>query len=189
MPFFRPKQIDRNEAQDPLRRHQDQLRPNDSRQAFALEALVESYHKPIIGFMYRLVYDAGIAEELAQEVLLQVYRLREVNPCPDALATRLYRVAVAVVLRYLRSRHVDVNLNGDGDTLRHGDDERVAAIQQSLSRLPERHRLAIIMHKYQRLDCQHIAAILQMSDSETKSLLCEGYRDLRKNLRTFPDSS
>ena len=39
--------------------------------------LIHKYRKPIINFMYRMVHNQAVAEELAQEVFLRVYRSRE----------------------------------------------------------------------------------------------------------------
>src|SRR5215469_7541719 len=39
--------------------------------------LIQKYRKPIVHFMYRMVHNQAVAEELAQEVFLRVYRSRE----------------------------------------------------------------------------------------------------------------
>ena len=47
--------------------------------------LIQKYRKPIIHFMYRMVRNQAIAEELAQEVFLRVYRSRSTYPCGGAV--------------------------------------------------------------------------------------------------------
>jgi RNA polymerase sigma-70 factor, ECF subfamily len=42
----------------------------------AYEYLVTKYHRPMIAFMYRMCRNQALAEELAQEVFLRVYRSR-----------------------------------------------------------------------------------------------------------------
>ena len=41
------------------------------------DILIEKYRKPMINFMYRMVHNQAMAEELAQEVFLRVYRSRQ----------------------------------------------------------------------------------------------------------------
>ena len=55
--------------------------------------LIQKYRKPIINFMYRMVHNQAIAEELAQEVFLRVYRSRETYRAEARFSTWLYRIA------------------------------------------------------------------------------------------------
>ncbi len=51
--------------------------------------------------------------------------------------------------------------------------------------LPERQRMAVIMHKYQNMDYKQIAAVLKLSESATKSLLFRAYETLRDTLKQY----
>jgi RNA polymerase sigma-70 factor (ECF subfamily) len=63
--------------------------------------------------------------------------------------------------------------------------ERLAAIRQRVMELPERQRMAVLMHKYQGLDYRHIGEVLKLSESATKSLLFRAYETLRERLKEF----
>ena len=63
--------------------------------------------------------------------------------------------------------------------------ERLAAIRSKVNALPERQRLAVIMHKYQEMDYREIARVLKLSESATKSLLFRAYETLREQLKEF----
>ena len=63
--------------------------------------------------------------------------------------------------------------------------ERVAAIRQRVQALPERQRIAVMMHKYQQMDYRQIAEVLKLSESATKSLLFRAYETLREQLKEF----
>ena len=63
--------------------------------------------------------------------------------------------------------------------------ERLAAIRQRVHSLPERQRIAVVMHKYQQMDYRQIADVLKLSESATKSLLFRAYETLREQLREF----
>ena len=59
----------------------------------------------------------------------------------------------------------------------------MAAIRQKVQALPERQRMAVIMHKYQQMDYREIADVLKLSESATKSLLYRAYETLREQLK------
>ena len=63
--------------------------------------------------------------------------------------------------------------------------ERLAAIRQRVDALPERQRLAVLMHKFQQMDYRQIAEVLKLSESATKSLLFRAYETLREQLKEF----
>ena len=171
----------------------------------AFDYLVQKYRRPIIGFMYRMAHNPAIAEELAQEVFLRVYRSRA-NYEPSAkFSTWLYRIATNLGVNHARdTRHEraenTVNLDEPdtetGQTLDLADKtptveeeilrrERLAAIRQKIEALPERQRMAVLMHKYQQMDYRQIAEVLKLSESATKSLLFRAYEALRTQLKEF----
>jgi RNA polymerase sigma-70 factor (ECF subfamily) len=171
----------------------------------AFDYLVQKYRRPIIGFMYRMAHNAATAEELAQEVFLRVYRSRA-NYEPSAkFSTWLYRIATNLGVNHARdTRHERaenmVNLDEpDSETGQTPDladktptveeeilhRERLAAIRQKVEALPERQKLAVLMHKYQQMDYRQIAEVLQLSESATKSLLFRAYETLRTQLKEF----
>ncbi len=63
--------------------------------------------------------------------------------------------------------------------------ERMAAIRQRVQQLPERQKIAVLMHKYQQMDYKQIAEVLKLSESATKSLLFRAYETLREQLKEF----
>jgi RNA polymerase sigma-70 factor (ECF subfamily) len=63
--------------------------------------------------------------------------------------------------------------------------ERLAAIRSKVNALPERQRIAVLMHKYQQMDYREIASVLKLSESATKSLLFRAYETLREQLKEF----
>jgi RNA polymerase sigma-70 factor, ECF subfamily len=64
-------------------------------------------------------------------------------------------------------------------------EERMRAIRQHVLALPERQRMAVLMHKYQGLDYKQIGEVLKLSESATKSLLFRAYQTLRERLKDF----
>jgi RNA polymerase sigma-70 factor (ECF subfamily) len=63
--------------------------------------------------------------------------------------------------------------------------ERMKAIRQCVLELPERQKMAVLMHKYEEMDYRQIGEVLKLSESATKSLLFRAYQTLREKLKGF----
>jgi RNA polymerase sigma-70 factor (ECF subfamily) len=167
--------------------------------------LAEKYHRPIFHFLFRMVRNQAIAEELAQETFLRVYRSRESYRAEARFTTWLYRIATNLAVNHARdTRHeraartiyldapdeetgTTPDVADDEPTAEQGmlRDERVKAIRAHVMALPERQRMAVLMHKYQGMDYREIGEVLKLSESATKSLLFRAYQTLRDKLKDF----
>jgi RNA polymerase sigma-70 factor (ECF subfamily) len=171
----------------------------------AFDYLLQKYRKPIVNFMYRMVHNQAVAEELAQEVFLRVYRSRATYRAEARFSTWLYRIATNLGVNHARdTRHersastiyldepdsdtgttpdvADVTPGAEAYILRR---ERLDAIRQHVMALPERQRTAVVMHKYEDMDYKQIGDVLKLSESATKSLLFRAYQTLREKLKDF----
>jgi RNA polymerase sigma-70 factor (ECF subfamily) len=167
--------------------------------------LIQKYRKPIIHFMYRMVHNQAVAEELAQEVFLRVYRSRETYRAEARFSTWLYRIATNLGVNYARDTRreraastiyldesdpetgtmpdvADTTPGVETSILR---EERLNAIRDHVLALPERQRMAVLMHKYEGMDYKQIGDVLKLSESATKSLLFRAYQTLREKLKAF----
>jgi RNA polymerase sigma-70 factor, ECF subfamily len=167
--------------------------------------LAEKYHRPIFHFLFRMVRNQAIAEELAQEVFLRVYRSRQSYRAEARFSTWLYRIATNLAVNYARDTkheraarnvYLDAPDEQTGTTPDVADDEpsaeqsllreeRMKAIRAHVMALPERQRMAVLMHKYQGMDYREIGEVLKLSESATKSLLFRAYQTLRGKLKDF----
>jgi RNA polymerase sigma-70 factor (ECF subfamily) len=171
----------------------------------AFDILLAKYRKPIVHFMYRMVHNQAVAEELAQEVFLRVYRSRETYRAEARFSTWLYRIATNLGVNYARDNrrertastvYLDEPDSETGTTPDVADltpsaeakllnRERMNAIRQHVMALPDRQKTAVLMHKYEGLDYKQIGEVLKLSESATKSLLFRAYQTLRDKLKDF----
>lgn len=171
----------------------------------AFDFLVQKYRRPLVSFMYRMARNSAAAEDLAQEVFLRVYRSRQTYEPSAKFTTWLYRIATNLAVNHARDTRkerpeVTVSLDEPdeetGTTMEVRDssmtveehlvrEERLAAIRNKVEALPERQKLAVVMHKYQQMDYKQIAEVLKLSESATKSLLFRAYESLREQLKEF----
>jgi RNA polymerase sigma-70 factor, ECF subfamily len=172
-------------------------------QSFAL--LLQRYRRPLVNFLYRMVREREEAEDLAQEVFLRVYRARKDYVPSAKFTTWLFRIATNLALNSVRDnryQRMEVSIDapvsadaeeGDERTLdvaeKHPNIEqhlieeaRRKMIRHAVEKLPEKQRAAVLLHKYQELDYNEIAKILQCSESALKSLLFRAYETLRVEL-------
>src|SRR5438309_3702983 len=171
----------------------------------AFDYLVQKYRRPMVSFMYRMAHNAAAAEDLAQEVFLRVYRSRGSYEASAKFTTWLYRIATNLAVNHARDTRnerpeklasLDEPDQESGSTMDVADGsptaeetilrrERMSAIRAKVQALPERQRVAVLMHKYQQMDYKQISEVLKLSESATKSLLFRAYETLREQLKEF----
>ena len=169
----------------------------------SFELLLRKYRSPLVNFLYRMVRDTAVAEDLAQEVFLRVYRARQEYAPSAKFTTWMFRIATNLALNSVRdNRHrlMEISMDQQVDS---GESEqpalevpdrapsveqelvarcRAEMILKAIHGLPEKQRAAVLLHKYQELDYDEIARVLECSESALKSLLFRAYETLRVEL-------
>jgi RNA polymerase sigma-70 factor (ECF subfamily) len=162
--------------------------------------LLEKYRNPVMRFVYRMVQDRAISEELAQEVFLRVYRSRATYEPTARFTTWLFRIATHLAINWLRDGRNErgqqrLDDEGDGDMpvrevadrrptveQRMVDQTRLQEVRDAIAVLPEKQRAAVLMHKYEEMEYAQISQVLECSESAVKSLLFRAYESLRSRL-------
>jgi RNA polymerase sigma-70 factor (ECF subfamily) len=166
----------------------------------SFRVLLDKHRSPVIRFVYRMVQDQAVAEELTQEVFLRVYRSKATYEPTARFTTWLFRIAMHLALNWLRDGrrergHQRLDGDGDGDTpVREVADRRptveqhmvyqtrLREVREAIGLLPQKQRAAVLMHKYEEMEYAQIAEALDCSESAVKSLLFRAYESLRARL-------
>ena len=167
----------------------------------SFEILLQKYRSPLVNFLFRMVRDRATAEDLAQEVFLRVYKARAQYSPSAKFTTWLFRIATNLALNSVRDnrhRQMDVSIDApveedEAPPLQLPSREmridehmverdRAEFIRQKISALPEKQRVAVLLHKYEEMDYADIAKVLECSESALKSLLFRAYETLRVQL-------
>jgi RNA polymerase sigma-70 factor (ECF subfamily) len=161
--------------------------------------LLEKHRSPVIHFLYRMVQNQPVAEELAQEVFLRVYRSRQSYEPTAKFTTWLFRIATHLALNSIRDgkneraqEHLD-DESSDLPARQVSDNQptveqamvyraRLGEVRRAIATLPEKQRAAVLMHKYEEMEYSQIARALNCSESAVKSLLFRAYETLRARL-------
>jgi RNA polymerase sigma-70 factor, ECF subfamily len=173
------------------------------REAFA--GLVEKYKQPVMNFVYRSLRDETEAEDLAQNVFLQVYKSRSRYKQTAKFSTWLFTIARNLCFNELRrrSRHPaesieESHVENEDQPQRQYEDKSQAAppekllqgelvqkIEEALAELPENQRSAILLCRQEELSYEEIAETLDCSLSATKSLIHRGRETLKEKLKRY----
>jgi RNA polymerase sigma-70 factor (ECF subfamily) len=161
--------------------------------------LLEKHRSSVVHFLYRMVQNPSVAEELAQEVFLRVYRSRSTYEPTAKFTTWLFRIATHLALNSLRdgkNERLQERLDDDSSDMpaRQITDARPSVeqrmvyqakldeVRRAVAMLPEKQRAAVLMHKYEEMEYSQIARVLSCSESAVKSLLFRAYETLRARL-------
>jgi RNA polymerase sigma-70 factor (ECF subfamily) len=161
--------------------------------------LLEKHRSSVTHFLYRMVQNSAVAEELAQEVFLRVYRSRATYEPTAKFTTWLFRIATHLALNALRdnkNERLQDRLDDDSPDMpaRQVSDSRpsveqnmvyqakLGEVRAAIGALPEKQRAAVLMHKYEEMEYSQIAKVLNCSESAIKSLLFRAYEALRARL-------
>lgn len=162
----------------------------------AFGQLVGRYQHRLLGFLNGLVRDAEDAEDLAQEVFLQVYRARKRYQPRSKLSTWLFTIARNLAKNFardIRRGRLTVRLGLEQplqdpvhQPSRCLEQEEVAAVvRRAVDELGGRQRQAVLLNLVEGLDQAAIARALGLTPKAVKSLLCRARANLRRTLQGY----
>jgi RNA polymerase sigma-70 factor (ECF subfamily) len=178
---------------------------DDSAEAF--EELVLRYQNRLVTVLTHLVRDPDIAEDLAQEVFLRVYRARKSYVPRAKFSTWLFTIANNVAYNVLntRTRRKEIHLTGR-DSGPFGINPLEQIIKEASAQMPtrqldraeirdvvalalealsERQRMAVLLNKFEGMSYADIAETMQLSPQAIKSLLSRARVNLREVLEPY----
>ena len=175
--------------------------------AFAFEELMLRYQNRVVTVLEHLVGRRDLAEDLAQDVFLRVYRARKRYVPGAKFSTWLFTITNNVASNALRSqaRRREVNWKGrpGESSSAHALDEIALAasgsmparqmdkaemrdiVRQAISTLNERQRMAVLLSKFENMSYEDIAEAMQMTPQAIKSLLSRARGNLRAVLEPY----
>lgn len=173
--------------------------------AGALAELVDKYKQPVISLAFRMLRDATEAEDVAQNVFVQVFKSAHRYEVSSKFSTWLFTIARNLCLNEIRrrSRHPAESLDAphpeqDDHPLHQFEDKKAALppeslvqreleakLEEALAELPESQRTALVLCRQEELSYQDIAGVLNCSVSATKSLIHRGRETLKRKLKPY----
>ncbi|MEX2425426.1 MAG: sigma-70 family RNA polymerase sigma factor [Thermomicrobiaceae bacterium] len=169
----------------------------------AFEAIFQLYERQIYGFIYRMMGNAEDANDLTQDCFIRAYKALSQTNDDLNISAWLHRIASNACLDVLRRRQRIRWLPWEShkhEHLLHGrplDEpesnalrtETQVAVQEVISQMSPRNRMALILREYEGKSCEEIGQIMGLSRSAVKSVLFRGREEFRRIYRAVGDST
>jgi RNA polymerase sigma-70 factor, ECF subfamily len=164
----------------------------------AFEVVYALHKRRVYSLCLRMVNNVGEAEDLAQEVFMQVFRKMSTFRGESAFSTWLHRLAVNVVLMHLRKKGLnEISLDEESDDENQdlprreygGEDLELAGavdratLDRAIRALPKGYRTIFVLHDVEGYEHNEIADLLGCSIGNSKSQLHKARMKLRESLR------
>ena len=171
----------------------------------AFEVLMRKYYPRILNFAYRFLGNRQLAEDIAQDVFMKIYKSAHRYRPRAQFQTWLYTIArntclnelrrnrgqmvsidepVASEAQELKKEISDPRANPAGEFLQK---EKKTLIRAAINDLPDNQRTAVILRRYENFSYAEIAATLNVTDKAVKSLLSRARLNLKNNLADIVD--
>jgi RNA polymerase sigma-70 factor (ECF subfamily) len=169
----------------------DQLKKRDEK---AFRQLVEEYQRMVFQTCMGIVHNADDADDVSQEVFIEVFNSIDHFRADSKISTWLYRIAVNKSLNHIRANKrkrlfqslgfsnspdvADTSIPIDAIE----NQQRKKIMDAAIDSLPENQRTAFVLHKIDDLSYKEIAEIMNVSLSSVESLIFRAKQNLQKKL-------
>lgn len=173
-----------------------------SEQAF--KELVDTYQKLVVNTCFGMVHNTEDAEDIAQEVFIEVFRSIQNFRADSKLSTWLYRITVTRSLNFIRdnkkhkwfqsfedvvkSKNTELQkityADGENPEIEIENSQRSNMLHEAINALPENQKAAFTLNKYEDLSYKEISEVMDLSISSVESLMHRAKKNLQKKLYT-----
>lgn len=174
------------------------------RDDLAFGIFVEKYKKLVYTAIYRLVRDTSDAEDIFQDVFLEVYRSIQYLRNENDLSGWLFKIAYNKSISFLRKKNpARANSNNYEDQKIESEKTKFAlvdhqtpakkleeqeaeiALYTAIDRLPELQKKALLLHKFENYSHKEIGEMMGLSIASVESLIYRAKITLRKSLYLY----
>lgn len=168
----------------------------------SFKLLVDTYQRLVVNTCLGIVHNQADAEDLAQDVFLEIFRTAENFRGDAKISTWLYRIATNRSLNLIRNnkrkrffqsiedtftggrnRNSEISENrGDQPDQNIADQQRSDLLHRAIDKLPEKQRTAFTLNKYEELSYQQIAEVMEISLASVESLIHRAKKNLQEQL-------
>jgi RNA polymerase sigma-70 factor (ECF subfamily) len=166
--------------------------------------LVDNFQDRVYNTCLGVLHNMEDAEDIAQEVFVEVHRSVHGFKAESKLSTWIYRICVTKSLDHLRGKKrkkrfgIVKSIFGENDNaprveipdfihpgVQLENKERAVYLFKAINQLPENQKIAFTLNKIECLSYQEISDVTQMSVSAVESLLFRAKQNLRKILADY----
>ena len=160
----------------------------------AFDAIFRQWYEPVVRSANRILHEPGVAEEIAQDVFLELWRRRDQLPDGSSVAGYLVQAARNRALNHLRHLQVQkksqLHVEALHEPAEHADadahaNELEGAMHEAIAELPPRTREVFLLSRERNLKHSEIAAQLGVSVKAVEANMSRALRQLREKLAPF----
>lgn len=168
----------------------------------SFQILVEKYQGMVVNTCFSVVHNRADAEDISQDVFLEIYRNAASFRGESKISTWLYRIAMNRSLNFVRNKKRKGFFQTIEDTFKGGrnrnteisenrsdqpdrnltDQQRADLLHRAIDRLPEKQRTAFTLNKYEELPYLQIAEIMDISLASVETLIHRAKKNLQLQL-------
>jgi len=155
----------------------------------AFEALFRKYFPYLCSTIYQVLPQAAIAEDLTQDLFLDLWKRRKKIAISGSLKAYLRKAAIHKALNQQRAlkrrqdrQQIWLQRAGSSTTKPLEINELLGYIQQAIDQLPERCRLVFILSRHEDLSYREIAQLLNISEKTVDHQMRKALQFLRQKL-------
>lgn len=165
-----------------------------SQDSKAFRQLVDRHQNQVMGLAYKFTRNSQDAEDIAQEVFLNIWKKAKKYRGESQVSTWIYRITVNTSLNYLRKHKrdkdavSDEHLDGVADSAASQPDKTFEAeankkmFYEALERLPEKLRVPFVLNKIEGLSYKQVADTLKISLANVESRIFRAKKNLQNIL-------
>lgn len=173
----------------------------------AFKTIVETWKDMVFNTALGIVQNAEDAEDVAQEVFVQVYESINTFKGEAKFSTWLYRIAITKSMDHIRRKkrkkrfafiqslfgvnnemlYEPADFNHPGVSL--DNKEKAAVLFKAINKLPENQKIAFTLNKIEGLSYHQVSEVMDSSVSSVESLLHRAKNNLKKNLEDYYQNS
>lgn len=173
-------------------------------QQLDFESIVKHNQEKVRNICFRYVNNVDDADDIAQEVFIQVFESLSHFREEAQISTWVYRIAVNKSLDFIRSKNRKKRFAQLTSLFKSGEDEETIEIPSfetpdkelddkerkelldlALNKLPENQKTAIVLSKYEEFGNAEIAKIMDLSLSAVEALIHRAKKNLQKDLHNY----
>jgi len=165
----------------------------------AIKEFISEYQQSVFRICLGFVHNKEDAEELTQDVLIEVIKQAKKFKGQSKLKTWIYRICYTRSLNKIKNNKWNKWMSSLDDLIGWNEpktkaddpsqimekDEIKTALHRAIDSLPERQRVAFILSKYDQLPYQEIAETMDVSLSSVESLLFRARKNLQTSLAKY----
>jgi len=156
----------------------------------AFDKLFRAFYEPLVRFAFRYVKQKASAADIVQDAFIKLWHKRETLDAELSIKAYLYKIVRNLSLNHIRNRSfeqtgleiIDFPADDDSDdnNQKNADSFRLNLLKKWISELPDRQREAIKLSRFEGLDHDEIAEVMNVSKRTVNNHIVQAMKNIQR---------